>query len=238
MGDAVLGLDTATPDVAVAVVAADGVPLVELLVEPESGGRPRAATALLPGIERAVAESGGWERIGLIAVGVGPGSFTGLRIGVATARALAQGHGTALAPVGTLAALGRGIGQAPEAEGRDRLAAVDARRGEAFVALYDARGAEVWEPFVAPPDVLARRVAELRRPPVAAGDGALRFRREIEAAGVDVLDDRHPAHRLSARHLCAIAAGTPPARPEDVEPAYLRRPDAELWRERQRGEHR
>jgi tRNA threonylcarbamoyladenosine biosynthesis protein TsaB len=237
MSDAILGFDTATPDVAVAVVAAlDGASLAERLVEPDHDGRPRAATVLLPEVETAVAGSGGWERIGTIAVGVGPGSFTGLRIGVATARALAQARGLPLVAVGTLAALARGIREA-DADGRAQLAAVDARRGEAFAALHDAGGAEIWAPFVASPEALAARLAELGEAPLAAGDGALRFRREIEDAGAEVLDDRHPAHRLSARHLCALAAGTPAAPPEDVEPVYLRRPDAELWRERQRREH-
>jgi tRNA threonylcarbamoyladenosine biosynthesis protein TsaB len=233
MRDRVLGFDTATPDVAVAVTS-DGETLTERSVEPEPGGRPRAATALLPEVEGAVGESGGWDRIGMIAVGVGPGSFTGLRIGVATARALAQAHRLPLAPIGTLTALARGINDSLGEDARPRLPAIDARRGEAFAALYVPSGEEIWAPFVASPAALAERLAKLPEPPMAAGDGALRFRREMEAAGADVLDDRDPAHRLSARHLCALAGNATPARPQDVEPVYLRRPDAELWRERQR----
>ena len=49
---------------------------------------------------------------------------------------------------------------------------------------------------------------------------------------MDVLPDADPAHRMAARHVCALAAGAEPGRPEQVKPIYLRRPDAEVWRER------
>jgi tRNA threonylcarbamoyladenosine biosynthesis protein TsaB len=226
-GQAVLGMDTATSDVAVAVTRGDEV-LWEGREVPGEGDRPRHSAALLTAVETAVGATGGWEGIGLIAVGVGPGTFTGLRVGVATARALAQARGLQLAPVSSLAGLARGI---PEREGRPRLAMIDARRKEAFAALHGAGDEPIWEPFVAGPDEIAQRVASLPKTPRAAGDGSLRFRDRLEAAGVEVLPDADPAHRMAARHVCGLASRAPRMPPGRVTPIYLRRPDAEVWRE-------
>ena len=90
----ILGFDTATPDTAVA--ASNG---AERVVGPGEDGRPAHGRALLAAVEEVVAEAGGWDAVELIAVGIGPGSFTGVRIGVATARALAQSRGIPVAPV-------------------------------------------------------------------------------------------------------------------------------------------
>src|SRR5947208_6705212 len=146
----VLGVDTASADAVVGVT--DGGEVVrETAVPPEEEGRPRHSQVLLPEIERAVEAAGGWERVDRIAVGIGPGSFTGLRIGISTARALSQGRRLPIVPVGTLAALALGIWSDPEGEGRLALPVLDARRGEVFAALLD-RDAELWPPFVAAPD--------------------------------------------------------------------------------------
>lgn len=224
----ILGLDTATADATVAVTI-EGEPVSERVAPPDSSGRARHAAALMTEVEAAVAEAGGWERIGLLAVGIGPGTFTGLRIGIATARALAQGRGLGLAPVGSLKALARGIGA--RAPGHARLAIIDARRREAFAAAYDASGGELLKPFVAEPEELCQRLGGLPGSVLAGGDGSLRFRRQLESAGVEVLPEADPAHRIAARHVCALAERIEPVSPTDVRPAYLRRPDAEVWRE-------
>ena len=99
-------------------------------------GSPMHTTALLGEVERAVEAAGGWDEIDAIAVGVGPGSFTGLRVGIATARALGLSRGLGVRGVGTLDALGRGL------DGRGdgiRVAVLDARRGEVFAASYALR---------------------------------------------------------------------------------------------------
>ena len=233
----VLGFDTATEDVAVALVRFDGSASgAELMAERSSGvsrgERPRHAAELLAELEAVVEPVDGWSGVDLIGVGVGPGSFTGLRIGVATARALAQALATPVVPIGTLAALARGIGERSEADGRARLAVLDARRGQAFAALHGAAAEELWPPLVALPAELAQRVAGLSQPPLAAGSGAIRFRDELEAAGAEVLPDVEPVHRISARWICLLARAGRPARPESIEPVYLRPPDAELWLER------
>jgi len=103
-------------------------------------------------------------------------------------------------------------------------------RGEVFAALYSPAGERIWEPFVAPPDELAERLAERSAPPLAGGPGAVRFRAELARCGADVPDDPDPVHRVAARHLCALAAGADTD--GALEPIYLRPPDAERWRDR------
>lgn len=208
----------------------DGEVLHESQLGPVPGGRPRHATGLLDEVEKAAAAAGGWEAVGQVAVGLGPGSFTGLRIGIATARALGLSLGLPVAGACTLDALGRGIGEG--GGGRPALAVLDARRGEVFAALYSPGGERLWGPLALPPADLAERAAALPDPPLAAGSGAVRFRDELVGCGVEVPDDADPVHRVAARHVCAVvaaagdAAGGPPA------PIYLRPPDAERWRER------
>jgi tRNA threonylcarbamoyladenosine biosynthesis protein TsaB len=225
----VIGFDTATDDTAVAAVR-DGELLFAGSVGPGDDGRPAHATRLLAEVEEAAGAAGGWDSVVRIAVGVGPGSFTGLRIGVATAKALAQSLGIELAGVGTLAALAHGA--ASGAGERPLLAALDARRGELFAALYDAGGEEIWEPFVVAPGELAERLAQLGDPPLAAGSGALRFRDELQECGAEVPGDSDPSHRIAAREICAIGGLITASDPEGVAPIYLRPPDAERWRER------
>jgi tRNA threonylcarbamoyladenosine biosynthesis protein TsaB len=231
----VLGIDTATARLSVAVRSDDGREH-ERNVGPDETGRPRHATGLMPAVEEVVGAAGGWQAIDLVAVGIGPGTFTGLRIGVATARALAQARGLGICGISSLAALAAGIAESPRARaGAPVLPVIDARRGEVFAALYSADGEELWPPLVAAPQELARRLSELDVQPLAAGDGSLRFRQALEAGGAIVLDQADQAHEVSARHVCRLAAGAEPGPPEDVKPLYLRRPDAELWRERDRG---
>jgi tRNA threonylcarbamoyladenosine biosynthesis protein TsaB len=228
----VLGVDTAT-DHAVIGVTAEGEVVREVSIGPRPNGRPRHSEVLLGEIESSVEAAGGWPRIDRIAIGIGPGSFTGLRIGIATARGLAQGHGLPLAPLGSLAALARGISESGAGDGL-ALPVFDARRSEAFAALFQGGGEEVWAPLVAPPDELAERVRELDRAPLAAGDGALRFAAELEAAGATVAPPEDPIHHLAARDVCAAGEAASEAPPDQIQPLYLRPPDAKRWIERDR----
>jgi tRNA threonylcarbamoyl adenosine modification protein YeaZ len=167
--------------------------------------------------------------VGLVAVGLGPGSFTGLRVGIATANGLSLGLGIATRGVSTLDALGAGIAAAG-APG-PRLAVLDGYRGEVFVALYDGDGETVWEPAAMRPEALADRLTQLSEAPSPAGSGSVRFRHELEGAGgIRIPDDADPVHRVAARHLCALAAAGKGS--ESLDPIYLRPPDAERWRER------
>jgi tRNA threonylcarbamoyladenosine biosynthesis protein TsaB len=227
---AVVGLDTATDDTAVAALR--DCELCFASSTGADGGRPRHATRLLAELEEAAAAAGGWAEVGRIAVGVGPGSFTGLRIGIATARSLAQALEIELAPVGTLEALARGTRDG--AADRPLLAVLDARRGELFAALFGSAGEQVWEPTVSAPEPLCKRLSQLPGTPLAVGSGALRFRGELLEAGAEIPADSDPRHRVAAAETCAIGAESAPVRLEQVAPIYLRAPDAERWRERDR----
>jgi tRNA threonylcarbamoyladenosine biosynthesis protein TsaB len=230
---AIVGFDTATPAMSVAATRGDDV-LLERLSLPAAGERPAHARELLGAVEEAAGAAGGWDAVEAIAVGIGPGSFTGLRIGVATARGLAQGLEKPIAPVGSLAALSRGVGERGARDARPHLAVIDARRGQVFAALYEPDGEVLWPPLVAAPAELGERLAELPSPPVAAGDGSVRFRHELEAAGAEVLADGDERHLIRAREICALAGEGGRSEPAEVEPIYLRPPDAELWHEQQR----
>jgi len=109
---------------------------------------------------------------------------------------------------------------------------LDARRGEAFAALYSEDGERLWEPLVCPPEELGERVAALPAPPSAAGSGAVRFRDELARHGVHIAGDADPVHRVAARHVCALAAAGGDGTAGPLAPIYLRPPDAERWRER------
>jgi tRNA threonylcarbamoyladenosine biosynthesis protein TsaB len=216
----ILGMDTATPSTAVALLAPGG-RTIERRDDPGPGERPRHAGRLLVLVEEVLAEAGiGWDEVTRLAVGLGPGGFTGLRIGIATARGLAQANGIPLAGVSTLDALA-----APH-RGDSVLAVLDARRGEVFLAGYVPDGTRVIEPVALPPDGLAAAAAKLPAGALAVGDGALRFRADLEGAGVAVPPDEDPVHRVSAVQVCRLAAHAPPADRDALLPEYVREPDA------------
>lgn len=216
----ILGFDTATAGTSAAVLLSDGeavevAPDVARLAE-----RPGHAAELLPAVHEVMERAGlGFADLDAIAVGRGPGTFTGLRIGVATARALAKANGLPLRGVSSLAALAAGMPDGP------RLPLIDAKRGEVYGSLLDGDD-ERWPPFALGIEALAERLREAPAPPLAAGDGSLRFRDELEAAGVTVAPGESPLHVVRAAHVCRLALRTPDAAPEQIVPDYLREPDA------------
>jgi len=214
-----LGFDCSTAACAVCVVRSDGAAFEAPHAEPLAE-RPAHGRELLAAIVATLERSGiAFSDLDAIAVGVGPGGFTGLRIGISTAHGLALAHGTPLRPVSSLAALAAGI-DSPLA-----LPLIDARRGELFGALYE-NGERRWEPFALTPEDLATRLAGEASAPLAAGDGALRYREPLERAGLAIAGADAPAHRVSAAQVCRLAEGVADRAPEAVRPDYVREPDA------------
>ena len=222
----VLGLDTATPATVAGVLRADG-ECFEARHDPGEGERPGHATRLLELVDTVFGAADlRFGAVDRVAVGVGPGSFTGLRIGIATARGLAQGWDVALVGVSTLRALAVGA-EAPSAAGGDRR---PARRGVRGGAGATAR--RCWLPAALAPEALAEALAAIDPKPLAVGDGALRFRAILESAGAGIPPDGDPLHRVSARQVCRLGAEARTAERDAVLPHYLRLPDAETRRPR------
>ena len=231
----VLGFDTATAATAVALRRADG-SVTQARDDPPTGAHPGHATRLLD-LARGLLEEAGvaWSDVDRVAVGVGPGTFTGLRVGVATARGLAQSLSADLVGVSSTRALALpALTGGPDAV----LAVIDARRGEAFAAAYVAGDGGAPRELAAPrslaPEDLAGVIAEVeqgggaRREWLAVGDGALRFREQLQAAGVSVAPDSSGLHVVSAAAVCELGAHAMATPLHELVPDYRRRPDAEL----------
>lgn len=240
----VLAFDTATRATAVALSGVGEVVYVAR-DDPPPGRRPGHATRLLPLVARVFERAAiGWDDVDRIAVGIGPGTFTGLRIGIATARALAQARGIPLVGVSTLQSLAlaaprarlRAGGSEPLPPGLDVvLPVLDARRGEVFAASWRIDEAEEFDsalltPRAVAPEQLAELVAPLGASTLAIGDGAIAFREVLERAGSFIPEDDSPLHRVTAAHHCRLAVRLSATVPDEVRPDYLRAPDAEIAR--------
>ncbi len=223
-----LGFDTATSATAVALRLGDGV-ASEARDDPSAGERPSHTSDLLGLAVRLMDGANvAWSGLEAIAVGLGPGTFTGLRVGVATARGLAQSLNLPLIGVCSLRALALpALGRSPV------LAVLDARRGEVFLAAYASEqdgSREILEPRACKPEQLPAVLAALGgEPPRAVGDGAIRYRAQLEAAGALVAPEDSPQHLLRATAVCELAERQGAGDPLDrVLPRYGRRPDAEI----------
>ena len=208
----VLGWDTSTAATAVCLLRGDG---EAFEVEPPAARlleRPGHARELMPGIERVMRSAGlAFAELDALAVGVGPGGFTGLRIGLATAHGIAQSARLPIHPVLSLDALAAAI------DGAAPFPLIDAKRNEVYG--LEAAG----RPFVGSiEDAIARAPADA----LATGDGSIRFRQALEDAGIAVAPGDSRTHVVRGLYICRLAARVPPAPPESVVPCYLRAPDA------------
>ena len=234
----ILGFDTATADVSVAVTE-DGEAVAESLLEGPAEGPPNHASALLPEIERhrhgdgwvgARGADRGRRRPGLVhraadrrrhRTGAGPGAGEAADADLDARRARPR---ACRAP----AAAGSGAAAGDRRPPRRGVRVSDRRRrGDPVGAFRIRAGGPCGSGF-----------ASSVSTPLAAGSGALRFRRELEEAGAEVLPATDNAHRVAARHLCLLAEHAPGVAPPEVTPVYLRAPDAERWIERDHGEPR
>jgi tRNA threonylcarbamoyladenosine biosynthesis protein TsaB len=230
-----VGFDTSLAATSACVLRDDGEAFCTPAPPPSRLFEPAAhSQELLPELQRLLDEaSTAWTEVESIAVGIGPGTFTGLRIGVATARALGQALDVPLRPVSSLEALAAGAAEQRAAQGRPLLALIDARRRQVFASLYgqSPTALEVlWSPAVLEPDELLQAVGRLDAMPICVGDWALESRKELEGMGAEVPVPESGLHAVSAFHLCKLAAGVEPVAPEQVRPVYLRLPDAEINR--------
>jgi tRNA threonylcarbamoyladenosine biosynthesis protein TsaB len=230
-----LGFDTATRATTVALYDDREQLLVEGRDDPPAGRRPAHATQLLRLIVDVLARAQvGWEQIDRLAVGVGPGTFTGLRIGIATARALARAREIPLVGVSTLHSLAlnaRGVELDVEAV----VAVLDARRKEVFAAGWNASSLHDQIPGLLgaraiAPDGLAETIERLGLRTLEIGDGAVEFRAILERSGASIPDEDSNLHRVTAANHCQLAGELCPSAPDEVRPHYLRLPDAEIAR--------
>lgn len=177
--------------------------------------------ALVPMIAEAMAEAGiGFPALDLLAVTVGPGAFTGIRIGLATARALALASGKPLAGIATPEAVAAAV---PEAEraGRTVLAAIDSRRDELWLQAFDANLAPLGEPAALIPERAADLVAG---PVVVVGDAADLVLPHL----ADAVASSAPGAPDAAVVAALAAARWPAGRALPPEPLYLRPADVTL----------
>jgi tRNA threonylcarbamoyladenosine biosynthesis protein TsaB len=237
-----LAFDTATPATTVALSGVGGV-VFTARHDPRPGERPGHAAKLLPLSAMVLERAGiGWDGLDRIAVGVGPGTFTGLRIGIATARALARARDIPLVAVSTLQSLAMAGPRAGHdvrdphgvPAGLDAVVAVlDARRGEVFAASWRMDEVEDFEralllPHAFAPQALAELLKQLGPRALAIGDGAVAFREALERSGSFIPEDDSPLHRVTATNHCRIAGHLQGTVPDEVRPDYLRAPDAEI----------
>jgi tRNA threonylcarbamoyladenosine biosynthesis protein TsaB len=232
----VLALDTTTRAGSVAVVE-DGAIRAELAGDASRTHGERLPSDLMAALDRA---SRTLEDVDVLAVAAGPGSFTGLRVGIAAIQGLAMATGKKIVPVSALDALAAAAssdarGFRLQAEDRPELIAcwMDAQRGEVFAALYDSSGTSVLQPPTSlTPDRTLDGWRDASGPFRFIGDGAVRYE-AILRARLGSATSIVPSPLLAG--VIGRVAAAHPGRavgPHAVVPLYIRRPDAELARSR------
>lgn len=226
----VLAFDTSTADTVVGLQLPGGAARTARHT-PRPGERPGHSAQLLPLARGLLAAAGlSWRELTRIGVGLGPGTFTGLRIGVSTARALVQAGGQELVGLSSLAALAIPAALLPRSESpaarTNVLACGDARRGELWIDAWRGGASLLDGPRALAPEALAPLLAAHAGPWRAVGDGAVRYRTAVEVAGAEVPPDDSPLHHLDGAALCALALLASPRTRDALEPVYVRAPDA------------
>lgn len=234
----VLGIETATAQVSVAIGGHEGV----IALFEVARGRHHAE-ALVPSIDFICRQAEiELSEIGVVAIDVGPGLFTGMRVGIAAAKAIAQARRIPMIGISSLDLLAFVQRQA------DRLVVpvIDARRGEVYYAAYrpvPGGVQQVIAPTVASPDDLIADLVAHRGEVLLVGDGANAYRSQIVSAVTKVEIADHASPYPSAAPLVRLAHAKAMredwVQPSAIEPMYLRKPDAQInWSTRAASEHR
>jgi tRNA threonylcarbamoyladenosine biosynthesis protein TsaB len=212
----ILALDASTPVTTVALARENG---REVLAEISVTARGASET-LLPAVHAALELAG--EDLGSVErvlAGVGPGTFTGIRIVAATARALSAGTGIPLSKNSTLDALAAPALSCSE----DVLAVLDARRGQVFARRYSETRPTTGIYCLRPEEL------SVEGGPFVVGDGAVRYRGDLSGLG-RIPPDGSPLHRVTAvGHV--VSADLTLVSPDELVPIYVREPDAEVRRD-------
>ena len=221
----ILGIESATGRVGCAIGGREGV-----LASVQATRERRHAELLAPQIQVACAHAGVALRdLGAVAVDVGPGLYTGLRVGVTTAITMAHALRVPMVAVSSLDLIAYPLRHT----GRTIAAVIDARRGEVFHARYGCFPGGVQrlsEPKVGPPDHVVSQMLASSDETLAAGDGAQRYASMFEGLrGVELADPgfAYPSAESVVLLAHALAVREEFVRPDEIEPLYLRRPDAE-----------
>ncbi|MGH9272826.1 MAG: tRNA (adenosine(37)-N6)-threonylcarbamoyltransferase complex dimerization subunit type 1 TsaB [Ilumatobacteraceae bacterium] len=225
----ILGIETATEQVSVALGGHEGV----IALFEVARGRRHAET-LIPAIDFVCAQADiGLDEVGLVAVDVGPGLFTGMRVGLAAAKALAFALRVPMIGIPSLDLL------AFRQRRSDRVVVpvVDARKGEVFYALYrpvPGGVQQVARPRVGPVAELVADLLARSQEVLCVGDGALRYQAEIvEGYHCEVSDVAHPSAAQLVQLAHARALREEWVSPAEIAPVYLRQPDAQInWARR------
>lgn len=225
----ILGIETATEQVGVALGGHEGVIATFEVVR----GR-RHAEILTPAIDFVCRQAGiELEEIGCVAVDVGPGLFTGMRVGLSAAKALALALRVPMIGISSLDLL------AFPNRHTDRVVVpvIDARKNEVFWAMYRQVPGGVQQvsvPAVGPVDELIADLLARSQEALCVGDGAERYRDEIvEGYHCEVSGPAHPSPGALVQLAHARALREEWVRPDEIEPIYLRAPDAQInWARR------
>lgn len=222
----ILGITTSTMQVGCAIGGHEGV-----LAEIHSSRGKRHAESLTPSIDFLRQQARiDLDEIGCVAVDVGPGLFTGLRVGIASGKAMAHALRIPMVGVASLDLVAFPVRWSP----RLVVTAIDARRGELFTAAYRQVPGGIQrlsERRVSTPEDLAVDLEATGEDVLLVGDGALRYAEAFADLGQVELGDQGLAHPSAASlvqlaHARAVREDF--VQPWDLEPLYMRRPDAEI----------